>query len=33
MNKIFTDDHVLPRPTETLPEYAHAKAAKRLQSA
>lgn len=30
MNKIFTDDHVLPRPTETLPEYAHAKARQTL---
>lgn len=30
MNKIFTDDHVLPRPVEPLPEYAHAKSRQTL---
>jgi hypothetical protein len=30
MNKAFTDDHILPRPVERLPEYAHAKARQTL---
>jgi hypothetical protein len=30
MNKPLTDDHVLPRPVERLPEYAHAKARQTL---
>ena len=30
MNKVFTDDHVLPRPVEPLPEYAHAKSRQTL---
>lgn len=30
MNKFQTDDHVLPRPVERLPEYAHAKARQTL---
>lgn len=30
MNKFLTDEHVLPRPVERLPEYAHAKARQAL---
>src|SRR6476469_3442667 len=30
MSTIYSDDHVLPRPTERLPEYAHAKARQTL---
>lgn len=30
MSKFLTDDHVLPRPVERLPEYAHAKARQTL---
>ena len=30
MNKLASDDHVLPRPVERLPEYAHAKARQSL---
>ena len=30
MKKIFSEDHVLPRPVERLPEYAHAKARQTL---
>lgn len=30
MNKFLTDDHVLPRPVERLPEYAHAKSRQAL---
>ena len=30
MNKAITDDHVLPRPVEALPEYAHAKSRQTL---
>jgi hypothetical protein len=30
MNKFMTDDHVLPRPVERLPEYAHGKARQAL---
>src|SRR5262245_16354260 len=30
MNKAFSDDHVLPRPVEPLPEYAHAKSRQTL---
>jgi hypothetical protein len=30
MNKALTDDHVLPRPVEALPEYAHAKSRQTL---
>ena len=30
MNKFLSDDHVLPRPVERLPEYAHAKARQSL---
>jgi hypothetical protein len=30
MKTIFSEDHVLPRPVERLPEYAHAKARQTL---
>jgi hypothetical protein len=30
MNKVFSDDHVLPRPVKPLPEYAHAKSGQTL---
>ena len=30
MNTVFSDDHVLPRPVEPLPEYAHAKSRQTL---
>jgi hypothetical protein len=30
MNKFLSDDHILPRPVERLPEYAHAKARQTL---
>lgn len=30
MNKLISDDHVLPRPVERLPDYAHAKARQTL---
>ena len=30
MNKFLSDDHVLPRPVERLPEYAHGKARQAL---
>ena len=30
MNKLLTDEHVLPRPVERLPEYAHGKARQSL---
>jgi hypothetical protein len=30
MSKVFSDDHVLPRPVEPLPEYAHAKSRQTL---
>ncbi len=32
MQKTFTEDHVLPRPVERLPEYAHAKARQALSN-
>ena len=32
MQKVFSEDHVLPRPVERLPEYAHAKARQTLAS-
>lgn len=30
MIKVMSDDHVLPRPVERLPDYAHAKARQNL---